>query len=556
MRRSRRALEADNRRREEGHVAPSYLKGAAGTRQTAQREPIPGAGQVANSAGGFAWEVGPLDRLRRFLILGSEGGSYYASEATLTRENADAVRVALNELGARAVEEIAQISESGRAPKNDPALFALAMATAHEREDVRRAALAALPRVARIGTHLFHFASFVEEFRGWGRALKRAVGEWYTRDVEQVAFQAVKYRQRDGWSHRDLLRLAHVEPPSVEHDALFAWITGKFSGDLALVDSKLPVVDAFEQAQSAPSSQATAGMVRQWGGRLPREALRTEHLSDPEVNRALVEAGMPQAALIRNLANLTRYGVIEPMGELTQVIAAQIVDEERLRKARVHPIAVLSALVTYSRGHGARGGNEWTPVREIVDALDAAFYASFGNVEAVGKRHMLALDVSASMAWGEIAGVPGLTPRVASAAMALVTAASGDPCMSMAFSTAFCPLAISPRQRLDDVLAGIDCLPMGGTDCALPMTYALTNRIEVDTFVVLTDSETWAGRIHPMQALGEYRERMGIDARLVVVGMMSNGFSIADPRDGGALDVVGFDTHAPSIIAEFSAGRI
>ena len=63
-------------------------------------------------------------------------------------------------------------------------------------------------------------------------------------------------------------------------------------------------------------------------------------------------------------------------------------------------------------------------MREIVDALDAAFYTAFGNVEPAGKRLLLALDVSGSMAGGSVAGVPGLTPRDASAALALVTAAT------------------------------------------------------------------------------------------------------------------------------------
>ena len=57
--------------------------------------------------------------------------------------------------------------------------------------------------------------------------------------------------------------------------------------------------------------------------------------------------------------------------------------------------------------------------------------------------------------------------------------------------------------------------------------------------MVYTGSETWAGAIHPVQALREYRAKTGIAAKLVVVGMVSNGFSIADPDDGGMLDVVG-----------------
>ncbi len=90
----------------------------------------------------------------------------------------------------------------------------------------------------------------------------------------------------------------------------------------------------------------------------------------------------------------------------------------------MHPIAVLAALRTYASGRGARGRGEWNPVREIVDALDAAFYTAFGNVEPAGTRLLLALDVSGSMTGGHVAGVPGLTPRDASAALALVTAAT------------------------------------------------------------------------------------------------------------------------------------
>ena len=118
------------------------------------------------------------------------------------------------------------------------------------------------------------------------------------------------------------------------------------------------------------------------------------------------------------------------------------------------------------------------------------------------------------------------------------------------------PLAISPRQRLDDAVKTVSDLPFGGTDCALPMLYAQAHEREVDAFVIYTDSETWAGDIHPAQALRDYRQASGIDARLVVVGMVSNGFSIADPADPGMLDVVGFDTATPQLISDFARGAL
>jgi 60 kDa SS-A/Ro ribonucleoprotein len=554
----------------------SYLKRIR-PRRPSQSAAILGSGQVANSAGGFAWAVDDWARLRRFLVLGSEGGSYYASEWTLTRENAQAVERCLAEDGPRTVAEIVRVSEEGRAPKNDPALFALAMAAGLGDEATRKAALEALPQVARTGTHLFQFATFVEGFRGWGRSLRRAVGHWYAaRPVDALAYQAVKYRQRDGVTHRDVLRLAHPAEQasarnptlavSADHARLFEWIVrgGETDG--------LPrLVEGFVQAQAADSPAETAALAREYG--LPREALQSEHLTSREVWEALLTE-MPMTAMIRNLATMTRVGLLEPGSDGTATVVARLGDRERIRKARVHPIALLSALRTYQSGRGARGQNTWNPVREVVDALDAGFYVAFGNVEPARKRLLLALDVSGSMTSGWVAGVPGLTPRDASAALALVTAATEDRYEVVGFfagrggwksrtksqwgwgEQGLTPLSISPRQRLDDVVKTVDGLPFGGTDCALPMLYAQAQEREVDTFVIYTDSETWAGDVHPAQALQDYRQASGIDARLVVVGMVSNGFSIADPADPGMLDVVGFDTATPQLISDFARGTL
>lgn len=534
----------------------SYLSRAASPLVTPQSEAIPGTTQAVNSAGGFAWQIASLDRLRRFLILGSEGGSYYASERDLTRQNIDAVRDALDEHGVEAVGEIVVVSEAGRAPKQDPAIYALAVACAHGDPLVRLAATNAIVRVCRTGTHLFMFAEFVEGQRGWGRALKRGVAAWYEReDVKELAYQVVKYRQRGGWTHRDLLRLAHPKTPTKLHAAVFDWICRpQDAPDFATACTDLQPIRAFRAASAAPTAKDTAALIRENGSTLPREALNSDHLASREVWEALLEQGMPMTALIRNLANLTRVGIVAPMSEGTRLVCEQIADVGRLRKARVHPLAALIALLTYAQGHGLRGGNTWEPVPQVIDALDAAFYDCFPNVQPTGKRTLLALDVSGSMSYGMIAGLP-LTPRIASAAMALVTASVEPNYHILGFSHELIPLPISKGQRLGDAIKVVSGLPFGGTDCALPMQWAgrVQTNTQVDTFVVYTDSETWSGGIHPAQALGQYRKQTGIMAKLAVVGMVSNGFSIADPNDAGMLDVVGFDTATPQILSEFSA---
>ncbi len=108
------------------------------------------------------------------------GGTYYVSEQTLTADNAAVVVECGKEEPARAVETIVTISEAGRAPKNDAAIFALALlASQPDNAEARRLALAAMPRVCRTATHLFQFVANCKELRGWGRGLREAVAAWY-----------------------------------------------------------------------------------------------------------------------------------------------------------------------------------------------------------------------------------------------------------------------------------------------------------------------------------------------------------------------------------------
>lgn len=507
--------------------------------------------QVRNNAGGHVFAVTPETRLRRFLIMGTEGGTFYVGERELTKDNAAIVLEFAAQRTDYLVSEIVQISTSGRALRQNPALFALAAAASLGEVDGRRAALEALPLVARTGTHLFQFVAYAEQFRGWGRALRRAVASWYTdKGIGSLAYQVAKYRHRQDWTHRDVLRLAH---PHTDQDArarMFDWICGRTPSmhGLALLEG---YTKAHEPGADIPE------LIHRYG--LTREMLPEESLAHASTWEALLDGGMPMTALIRQLPRLTRLGLLSPLGERTRTVCAQLTDAEHLHAARVHPFQALVAHRTYALGYSLKGSSSWNPTAAIVDALDTAFYAAFALAEPTGKRWLLGLDVSGSMT-DPISGLP-LSAREASAALAL-TAMKTEPWTEViAFTSAgtrrntgITPLPISPRQRLDDAVRVVSGLNWGATDCALPMLYALQKNTLVDVFVVLTDSETWTGNIHPHQALRQYRERMNPTAQLIVLGMTSTGFTIADPTDAGMLDIAGLDAAVPALMADFARG--
>src|SRR5207342_308007 len=190
--------------------------------------------------------------------------------------------------------------------------------------------------------------------------------------------------------------------------------------------------------------------------RLTREMLPTELLVHPVVWDALLER-MPLGALVRNLGVMSKVGLLVPDAEATRTVVARLRDRGAIRRARIHPLAVLAALKTYAQGRGMKGQGTWTPVAPVIDALDDSFYLAYGNVEPTGKRTMLALDVSGSMG-SPVHGMPYLSCREASAAMALVTAATEPEHRFVAFTnggyrsmwgtlgSGLTPLSISPRQ--------------------------------------------------------------------------------------------------------------
>src|SRR5262249_43323835 len=154
------------------------------------------------------------------------------------------------------------------------------------------------------------------------------------------------------------------------------------------------------------------------------------------------------------------------------------------------PFNLLMAFAVYKKGKGVKGSLAWEPVGAIVDALDDAFYKSFRTVEATGKRTMVCVDVSSSMSC-PLMGSP-LSVCEGAAALAMTTMRTEAHWHVMAFADGLRRLPLTARMSLDAVLRYTRNINFGGTDCALPMLYALENAIPVEVFVVLTDSETWA----------------------------------------------------------------
>jgi len=520
--------------------------------------------QVKNDAGGFVFQVSDQSRLERFLILGVDGGTYYVGEVDHAKRNVDFLNDMIERDEASVLATIVDVSVNGRAYKQSPALFALASVIAHGKD--KQAVKAVFNRVVRTGTHLYEIMNYLTSLNvGWGRSKREIVASWFDRDADKLAYQVVKYRSRafgeQKWTMRDVMRLSH---PRDVNTSVADFVLGK---EHDAIDD-LRAIEGFRLVQQAKTVEDVHNVLREYE-MISWEMIPTQFHKDLSVWKRIFANGQLRGqALIRSITRLARIGAFQDM-QFAAAYAGQLTNGALIEQTRLHPINFLNAAVVYAEGqidrNDAWAGRKktWTTESVILDALNEGFHKAFKSVVPANKRTMLAIDVSGSMS----AQANGLDLSCAqvSAAMAMTIARTEPAHIIRGFTrgdgygwrnSGLTDIGISARTDLATAMRNVQRHNWGGTDCSLPIKWALENKVEVDTFVVITDNDTWAGDIHPFQMLKEYRRKTGIDARMAVLGVQGTEFTIAYPSDAGMMDFVGFDSNAPRVLADFSAGRI
>jgi hypothetical protein len=398
-----------------------------------------------------------------------------------------------------------------------------------------------------------------------------------------------KPTHKTGEHENNFIVISEAQPATEEEARATATATTTatatpISRDLVQTAVYLQAIMAIESCTASVADLYKAlALVRDHG--LVREQIPTHLLNSSDIWKELLmskgangkQAGMPLEAMTRNLGKLSSLpNFMGPAN--TDVICARLSSEEDIQKSRIHPFKVLVASKIYGAGKAMKGALAWTVSPRVRDQLTTTFMRSFKNVAPTGKRYMAALDVSGSM---DVAcmGCPAISCRQASAALAhmlyetephvyvrgFTAAASSGYSYSYTGSGTVSPADngfrnFDPYVRrgmtLDQFIAATNA-PFGATDCSLPMLRAIDEGLDVDVFIVMTDSETFAGKVHPQVALESYRVKANKpDAKLIVVGMTANNLTIADPNDRNTLNLAGFDASMPEIIAMFVRGEL
>ena len=201
-------------------------------------------GQIANNAGGYSFPLPLEQEWMRYLIIGSksDNGSFYQCGGAIATTISKCIMAAVSSPAtcAHLIRDIVDVSVSARAPKQEMTMMSLAAAIVFPPDNACKAqALAAINQVCRIPTHLFMLVQYIRDLsqdktkpgKGFGKGVRRALTEYYTsRNGLELAILVTKYKNREGWTHEDLISLLHINPAQMKDDGgrlVLEWIMKK-----------------------------------------------------------------------------------------------------------------------------------------------------------------------------------------------------------------------------------------------------------------------------------------------------------------------------------------
>jgi 60 kDa SS-A/Ro ribonucleoprotein len=530
-------------------------------------QPIPGreTDMVQMASGGQGFRQDDLLHLRSILILGNENASFYEG-ANDIQEAHVAKLMDLVKRDPRSVVELAiEVSVRNITLKNLYPLFALAAVIKFSTDRaVKAMAWQSLNKVARTGSDFLGFVAFLLQLKvGFGRSVRRGVAKWYlSQTPDEVTYQVLKYWNRNGLDHEKVFRMAHVAAwakslqqntaeyasnPIVPHVMLMSdWMK---DGDT----ERFPVGSQFRAWKAVQNPDANPKLIATFikSARLTHEMIPSNWAGNKVVWTALAER-MPLNALVRSVNKLSAYGVFDSREAVERTISL-LTDKDSILKARLHPLNLMKGQSVYAQGHGDKGNMTWTPVPNIIDAMDDAFYLAMDLIEQRDEELVLAIDVSGSMR--SRLPVGSLMTHQATAAIGMAALRRFRNVRVIGVDTSIHSIALSKRQRLDDAHKTVSSYGGGGTNLELLFTHLIANKIKADAVLFLTDTESWVGG-HPSSGWTQYRQKINPKARALYVQTQAQGYQVADPNDPTCRAMTGFGPEVFTMLDLMLDGQI
>lgn len=487
-----------------------------------------------------AYKLGDRHALAQFAATGTMASTYYAT----AEEQLDKVLDLAKNVDSDFLLKTAVYSRKKSFMKDMPALL---LAVVAARGDTGTDFRSAFVRVIDNGRMLRNFVQIIRSGKlgrtSFGTSVKKCIQRYLeSRTNEQLFKDSIG----NDPSLADIIKMVHPAPSTETRNALYGYLLGKEHSK-----KNLPTIvkqfEAFKKGEPGDRSVPEVDF----------RMLSSLNLTDSE----WVEVGLqlPWQALRMNLNTLARHGVFKE-AKVTKALATALRDPDAIKKARVFPYQLMMAY----RATATAYGSNVPPV--IVDALQDALDISLDNVLELPGNVVVAVDVSGSMAQSVTGSGPNASKVTNVEVAALIAAAlvrKNRQTVVLPFAANVKPTKVNSRDSVMTNAQTLASLIGGGTNCSAPLETVLTSRLPVDTFIFVSDNESWLDNRHSpsgqnytnvMENWNQVK-RLNPNAKLVCIDISPNGHTQARERKD-VLNIGGFSDNVFEVLGAFVNGTL
>lgn len=470
--------------------------------------------KIINDAGGYVFEATDNDKLMRFLVIGTND-SFYRSGEFNSKKYYDYVLDMVSNNEDVVFDAVNKVVSGNLAKSKTPTIFTIAVLMNYAKDKAKARELAS--QYIKTSTDLFSWIDFVKNTKssygsGMGRAKRRVIQEFYDMSDDSLAYQMVKYRSREGWSHKDVMRVGH---PFLKNKELAQFALGNDFN----VNEVPSIVQGFTKMSSAKNIEDVLDILDEYKN-LPWETVPTEFLKEFDVwNKLLENNAIPQVAMVRKLKVFIDNRFFHKSATFRREVESKIVDGAKNRP--LHPMNYFLAFsnLTY---------NVLNVPTSTLDALEEAFELSFKSVPSLGEKMKICVDVSGSMVWNN--------SHIQALAAGLVLLKQEPSSEFYTFSDSESKSNITPSTSIQDALKSK--FNSAGTNIGSVIKGAIDDNKFYDSFVILTDSDVNYG--HRVDNLiNQYREKVNPNAKIITIAQVTNEFSLTSGDDDKSLNIAG-----------------
>jgi len=478
-----------------------------------------------NKAGGQAYALSDAAALAQYAMTGCFNSTFYTTD----RDQLNRTLELANKCDPKFVAKLAVYSRQQGLMKDMPAVLAAVVASnAPELLPVIFSRVVDNPKMLR--TFVQVMRSGVTGRKSLGTRPKKLIQQFLENLSDDQLFKADIGNDP---SLKDIIKLVHPKPVRQERSALYAYLLDKepVNADLS------PLVRQFESFKKDLSGEIPD---------VPFQLLTALPLTDKHWKKIAENATWTQTRM--NLNAFARHNVFND-SNLIQVVADKLKNKEQVKRAKVFPYQLFSALINV---------NETVPTKVTNALQDAAEHALDNVPEFKGKVYVM-VDTSGSMS-NPVTGDRGsATTKMRCIDVAALVAASilrkNPDAEIVPFDTKVHTHKLNPRASIMNNAKTLAGFCGGGTDCSIALGHLNKKNATGDLVIYVSDNESWvdSGHYRSTATMTEWQKFKGRNptAKLVCIDVTPNETTQANTSKD-ILNIGGFSDQVFEVAARFA----